>query len=312
MVERGHELRADIFVSLKDISIEGSASSQSQAPHKWLPCQVKVTKKRPTAWERKLRLVLRTRAAELHTAVLIGLSLDAEEPAFLHVVHRHNNYDATDPTAPEYNVTRAALAASIHSLLTSPEAVLYDNPSRAFANSTTALVEIDARNDFQNITAGSGVVYQPNRLEFTPVDGCVFLSSHPDRKFRVQEKTLSIRRENGVALGLRTSLLRKSGEAYRRGDADFLLAHARDDVCAAQPARFRIHGCVLIPWEELWERGYLSDEDGFHGCGMLSLYPQGCPGVRRARSGWLETLFTKRKEVAKTITHELQERLADA
>lgn len=38
---------------------------------------------------------------------------------------------------------------------------------------------------------------------------------------------------------------------------------------------------------------------------MLSIYPEGAPGVKTARQGWAETFFHKRSDIVQAISDEL-------
>eukprot|EP00392_Amoebophrya_sp_AT5.2_P014455 g14604.t1 len=117
-----------------------------------------------------------------------------------------------------------------------------------------------------------------------------------EKSLRIQEKALTIRRDQGKEYGLRCPMRRASGKPYTAADADYLLLHvrARTDDAAKNalmpdsPHSSRLHGSALIPWRVLKALGIVSDEDaGQPGKACASFFPAGAPGVpdSRARPG---------------------------
>eukprot|EP00392_Amoebophrya_sp_AT5.2_P012130 g12225.t1 len=268
---------------------------------------MKVTTSRTRAWHRKLKFILKTQRGALRGVVLLGLSLHTDDKVFCHLVHRCNKYDCADMTHPDWNCRRDELVGRIRTLLADSSTPTHADPARAFVYSTATLVEVDARNDFASLLEGTPVKYEVEQTEFSTADAVVFLENKPQHKYKVQEKVTSWRFENDIPLGLRASLRRWNGQNYAPGDADFLLLHARaSEVNAHSP--FRVHGSALISWEELEQHGFLHTSEGSPGCGSLSMYPKGCPGVRCARETWLEERFKTRDELAAEIQAILEER----
>eukprot|EP00392_Amoebophrya_sp_AT5.2_P011132 g11207.t1 len=296
----GHELRADAFIKLKT----ESGTPENAAPGGWLAVQVKTTTKRTASWARKMKHVLRYEREGLHNMALVGVSLDPEDPVFIHVVHRCNNYDCFSTKDATWNTTRSSAAARLRELCTSGATPLNESPTSRFVYSQATLIECEAREDFKTLLRGSPVSYEAATTEFTVVDGILSLNGVPGVGYRVQEKVLAWRRENGKPLGLRVCMRRhcplslgSTGKNYGPADADYLLLHARDcDPSACAPTR--IYGSALIPWREL-------EAQGEPGRGMLSIYPEGAPGVKTARQGWAETFFHKRSDIVQAISDEL-------
>mmetsp|Transcript_17021 Transcript_17021/g.42169 ORF Transcript_17021/g.42169 Transcript_17021/m.42169 type:complete len:353 (+) Transcript_17021:101-1159(+) len=302
---RGHELRAGAFISLKR-NEDGPSGSGSKVG-KWLPLQIKSTTARSPTWSRKIRHILRNKKTELHGVVLIGISLLESDDVFMHLVHKHHDYQRFDVSSPMWNCKRSDLVTSLSSVWDSGFSVLHRNPGRSFVYSPATLVENEARADFYSMLEGSGVHYQAARNEFDSIDGSLFLIHAPEHKFAIQEKVLAWRRENGEALGLRCTLRRASGHNYAAGDFEYLLLHARENEPGTGAAT-RIAGCAFLPASELSAHGYLRG-DGSPGCGIISIYPEGVPGVRSGRDGWAEKHSHRRENVATEIRNELERRV---
>eukprot|EP00392_Amoebophrya_sp_AT5.2_P013605 g13734.t1 len=302
---RGHELRADVFVRVKD---PGASASRQGG---WLPLQIKVTSSRTKAWNRKVRHLFRHDADALHNVVAVGVSLDPSQDWFVHLVHKKNNYTEFDPTLPAWNFCRTCIADRLLELWQEKSSTLFSHPSRSFVYSQTTLTEVEAREEFQDVLAGTGVKYELSRQEFGCVDGLLYLAAKPEHKYRVQEKVLVWRfDESGEPLCLRVSLRRKNGENYKPQDADFLLLHARDrppGTCE----RFHLFGSALVPFSDLSAKGMLHKSQDDPGCSMLSLFPN-CPGVKTARDGWVEKCFYERTQLAAAIFDELTTRNSTA
>mmetsp|Transcript_19787 Transcript_19787/g.49888 ORF Transcript_19787/g.49888 Transcript_19787/m.49888 type:complete len:335 (-) Transcript_19787:1996-3000(-) len=299
----GHELRADAFISPKPGSGSSSSSSGVEA-RPWLAVQVKSTAMRSRAWARKIKFILRHQKEALRGVVLLGFSLTPSDKAFAHLVHQHHDYHRFDVNSPRWNCDRADLVQFLRDLVTAPSAPLIVHPTRNYVYSTATLVEVEARAAFEELLQGTGVVCEASKKEFCSCDGNLYLSDAPAVKFRVQEKVLTWRREGEQTLGLRVCLRRASGENYGADDFDYLLLHARSDEpdsCAA----IQLAGCALLPAKELAAHGYLK-ENGSPGCGILSLYPAGIPGVKKGRAGWAESYFNTHENVANAIRDELQ------
>eukprot|EP00392_Amoebophrya_sp_AT5.2_P012707 g12814.t1 len=299
-VYRGHEIRADIFARFK---AEGGSSGRQGG---WLPLQVKVTGSRSKTWDRKMRHLFRHDAEALRGVVVVGVSLDPMQDWFVHSVHKKNNYTDFDATLPAWNYPRTTMADRLAELWKEKSCTLYSHPSRSFVYSQATLTEVEAREEFLDVLAGTGVRFELSRKEFGCVDGLLYLADNPDYKYRVQEKVLCWRMEGDEALGLRVSLRRSNGENYKPGDADFLLLHARDrepGTCE----RFHLFGSALVPFEDLSAHGMLHKSKKDPGCSILALYPN-CPGVKTVRDGWAEKCFHERSKLALAIRDELTTR----
>lgn len=203
-VQYGHELRADAFIKLKT----ESGTPENAAPGGWLAVQVKTTAKRTASWARKMKHVLRYEREGLHNMALVGVSLDPEDPVFIHVVHRCNNYDCFSTKDATWNTPRSSAAARLRELCTSGATPLNESPTSRFVYSQATLIECEAREDFKTLLRESPVSYEAAPTEFTVVDGILSLNGVPGVGYRVQEKVLAWRRENGKPLGLRVCLRR--------------------------------------------------------------------------------------------------------
>eukprot|EP00392_Amoebophrya_sp_AT5.2_P014779 g14940.t1 len=300
-IQFGHEVTADAFLRLK-----WSSGARGPEPG-WLPVQIKVTSHRTKEWERKMRYVLRTQRDSLHGATLLGVSLNKADCWFVHVVHRHTPYESFCMGDPAWNYEPALVSECLRDHWQSRAASLYKEPSRAFAYSKETLLEVDARAAFVDLLRGTDLDYQVCREEFSGVGGHLFLRSAPHKKYRIQEKLLSWRLEDGEALGLRTKLRRASGKNYKAADGDYFLLHARGGTPGAcEP--FSLFGSALVPFHELEARGMLRKNDQNPGTSILALYPAGCPGVKNGRTGWLEKCFKPKEELVAYLTDELRSR----
>eukprot|EP00392_Amoebophrya_sp_AT5.2_P002348 g2353.t1 len=258
----GHEIKADVFVQPKT----GGANGVQDGASRWIPLQLKVTKKITPAWRRKIRLILRRDKQKLRGIVLVGISLDPGDDCFVHLVHANRSCDSFDVSSPHFMTPPANLVDQLQGFWNAKLGTSLDHPDGSCVFSPATLTEHEARNDFQSLLAGTGLSYEVARSEGEPVDG-------------------------------------STGANYTPEDADYLLLHAREDPLAVG-LPFRIYGSALISFQQLQEQGYLHTGDGQPGRAILSMYPD-APGVRTVRETWIEATFTKRNNVAASIIAEL-------